>query len=411
MGQFFEYIKIAYKSIVSNKGRTFLTMLGIIIGIASVIMISGLGSGVKNTVENELGSMFKGQTKLYSYLDEGITIEDIEYIRESVPELIMCTMETSVYGLGESVKGEFDVQCTLANETYEYSSVEGLLHGRYFDENDVLNGSMVCVIDEDSALNFFGNTDVVGQTIEFDSVTGGFLSYEIIGVRKRKESALMNLMNIFNGKMVAIEAPYTSYSKATGDTTIEDGYLYSILISAEANDANDAIRRCVSILEARHDARGEDAFGVDSFDNQTEMINKVVGYVTAFIAFVSAISLVVGGVGVMNIMLVSVTERTQEIGIRKALGARTGSIMTQFLAEASMITLVGGIMGVILGYAGAELLCSVVGSVVDISVHVSVSPGIVIGSSLFSAAIGLGFGIFPARKAAKLSPIEALRQE
>lgn len=411
MGQFFEYIKIAYKSIVSNKGRTLLTMLGIIIGIASVIMISGLGSGVENTVENELGSMFKGQTKLHSYLEEDITIEDMEYIKEKVPELIMCTMETSVYGEAESVKGNFEVQCTLANETYEYSANEGFLYGKYFDENDVLNGSMVCVIDEDSALNYFGNTDVVGQTIEFETFSGGTLDYEIIGIRKRKESAMMNLMSIFNGKMIAIEVPYTSYSKATGDTSYEDyGFSY-LLISSEAAEASDAIKHCVSILEARHDARDEDAFGVDSFDDQTKMINKVVGYVTAFIAFVSAISLVVGGVGVMNIMLVSVTERTQEIGIRKALGARTGSIMTQFLAEAAMITLVGGLLGVVLGYLGAEILCEIVGSLAKISVHVSIKPGIVIGSSLFSAAIGLGFGIFPARKAAKLSPIEALRQD
>ena len=187
--------------------------------------------------------------------------------------------------------------------------------------------------------------------------------------------------------------------------------LYSFLLSSDSEDINDTLKRVVSILEARHNVRGEDAFYINSFDSYMEKINQVIGYVTLFIGFVSAISLLVGGVGVMNIMLVSVTERTSEIGIRKALGARTGSIMTQFLAEAAMITFVGGILGVILGYGGAELLCFIVSKVAKMSVHISVNFLIVLGATVFSVGIGLFFGIFPAKKAADLSPIEALRQE
>ena len=184
-----------------------------------------------------------------------------------------------------------------------------------------------------------------------------------------------------------------------------------MLISSDSPDINETLKRIVTILEARHDVRGEDQFYIDSFDSYMEDINRIIGYVTLFIGFVSAISLLVGGIGVMNIMLVSVTERTSEIGIRKALGARTGSIMTQFLAEAAMITFVGGVIGVILGYGGAELLCFLVSKIAKMSVHISVNIFVALGATIFSAAVGLFFGIFPAKKAATLSPIEALRQE
>lgn len=412
MGQFLEYVKIAYKSIVTNKGRTFLTMLGIIIGISSVIMITGLGSGVKNAIGGSMSDLFKGQTYIHTKGDPYfITTDDIEYIKENVAGLKMCTVEEKYGATAQSVKGDFNVTYTLVNETYEFYAVEGLLHGRYFTEDEVKRGDRVAVIDEVGAKAFFGSDDVVGQTILID-LWGDEIEYIIVGVRKAKDSQLMNMVDSLEGgvKNLTLEVPYSSYEKATGETWITEE-LYEMLVSSDSEDINDTLQRIVSILEARHDARGEEAFVIDSFESFMETINKVIGYITLFVGFVSAISLVVGGVGVMNIMLVSVTERTSEIGIRKALGARTGSIMTQFLAESGMITFVGGVLGVILGYGGAALLCFIVSKVVKMPIHISVNMFIALGAAFFSAGIGLFFGIFPARKAATLSPIEALRQE
>jgi len=158
-------------------------------------------------------------------------------------------------------------------------------------------------------------------------------------------------------------------------------------------------------MEARHDVRGTDAIMLENFNDYLTQVNQILGYITIFVVFVAAISLLVGGIGVMNIMLVSVTERTREIGIRKALGARTNSIMLQFLAESGIITLVGGIIGITIGILGAELICFF------IKVTPQIQISVILVASVFSSAVGLFFGIYPANKAAKLSPIEALRHE
>ena len=165
--------------------------------------------------------------------------------------------------------------------------------------------------------------------------------------------------------------------------------------------AADAVR----LMENRHDVRGKGAIQVENFNDYLGQIDQILSYVTIFVVFVAAISLLVGGIGVMNIMLVSVTERTREIGIRKSLGARTGSILLQFLSESAIITLLGGVIGIVLGVAGAAGVCSLIGFTARVKVST------VLGASLFSSAVGIFFGIYPARKAARLSPIEALRHE
>jgi len=161
----------------------------------------------------------------------------------------------------------------------------------------------------------------------------------------------------------------------------------------------------VKLLESKYDVRGENQIMVESFSDVSAQFDSILGMITLFISLVAAISLLVGGIGVMNIMLVSVTERTREIGIRKALGARTTSILTQFLAEAGIITLIGGMVGIVIGYLGAILICGAIGFSAEVQV------GTILVAWVFSSAVGIFFGIYPARKAARLSPIEALRHE
>ena len=164
-------------------------------------------------------------------------------------------------------------------------------------------------------------------------------------------------------------------------------------------------QKAIALLENKYDVRGEGQIMVQSISDMSAQFDSILGILTLFISFVAAISLLVGGIGVMNIMLVSVTERTREIGIRKSLGARTGSILLQFLAEAAIITMLGGLIGIVLGIMGGNLVCSIA----NITARTQIST--IIGATVFSSAVGLFFGIYPARKAAKLSPIEALRHE
>ena len=169
--------------------------------------------------------------------------------------------------------------------------------------------------------------------------------------------------------------------------------------------ADDVAKAAIRLMENKYSVRGKNAIYLENFNDAMSGISSILGYVTVFVVFVAAISLLVGGIGVMNIMLVSVTERTREIGIRKALGARTGAILLQFLSESAIITLLGGIIGIIMGVSGAFMVCGLLG----FSARVEASTVII--ASLFSSAVGIFFGIYPAKRAAKLSPIEALRHE
>ncbi|WP_157837581.1 ABC transporter permease [Kineothrix alysoides] len=258
----------------------------------------------------------------------------------------------------------------------------------------------MCVITENSAITLFGTTDVIGMSFDV-TLYGITQELTIVGIRQDNASSIVNMM--MGEPSLQVEVPLTVLGYNYG-YWIEDFSQFYIVAESSEYSA-DVAKEAVNILENKYNVRGESQILVQSFTDLSSQFDSILGVITIFISFVAAISLLVGGIGVMNIMLVSVTERTREIGIRKALGARTGSILLQFLAEAGIITLMGGVIGILLGILGANIVCAIAG----ITARTQIST--ILGATVFSSAVGLFFGIYPAKKAAKLSPIEALRHE
>lgn len=406
MAQIWEYIKIALMNIKNNKGRSVLTMLGIIIGIASVIMIMAIGNGVRGQINDELESIGSGLIELYldttldtttmrfAQADCDLILEKVEHVKAATPVM-------GGWGNANGAKGNFEAMANAGNEGLQYYSGNGgpIIKGRYFTRADVDGANRVCVVNESSAVMLFGTTDVVGLSFEL-ALYGISQELTIVGIR---EDSATNIVNSGTNLTVNVELPVSVLGN--------DYYFYveefdDMAIFAESTEyCTEAAQNSVRLLENKYDARGEGQIIVQSISDMSSQFDSILSIITLFISFVAAISLLVGGIGVMNIMLVSVTERTREIGIRKALGARTGSILMQFLAEAAIITMLGGLIGIALGLLGGNLICSVVG------VTAKTELSTVIGATLFSSAVGIFFGIYPAKKAAKLSPIEALRRE
>lgn len=406
MAQIWEYIKIALMNIKSNKGRSILTMLGIIIGISSVIMVISIGNGLRGQVNSELEGLAGGQIAFYvdsTRKDTTVTFgqADFDAIQTQIAHVKGVTPSYGTWGTAEGPKGDFDISMTGGTVGLQYITSDPVIKGKYFTQNDYDAGSNVCIITESNATALFGTSDVIGMT--FDATFWGITQeLRIIGVRQDNASSLISMGS---GGITTIQAevPLTFMANKLGYYIDEIDQFYVIAESSEY--CTEVAAKVLSLLESRHNVRGENQIMMQSFNDVSAQFDTILGFITVFISFVAAISLLVGGIGVMNIMLVSVTERTREIGIRKALGARTTSVLLQFLAEAGIITLLGGIIGIILGVLGGYGVGAIAG------LTPKISAGTVIAASLFSCGVGIFFGIYPARKAAKLSPIEALRHE
>lgn len=400
---FIENFKIALDSIRSNKLRSLLTMLGIIIGISSVITIVSLGQGGQSTITGEFEKI--GSTSVSIRVDaqkanksDYITMDDINQIRDKISSVKYITPTLQKQGVVTSNKQSKRAYITGGNEELQYVRNLEIIYGRFFNQREYIEGKSVIVVDEVAARKLFGYEDVVGKTIKVGAKSSPKQAL-IIGVAKSE-------MDMFGGDDESIPATVMAPVTLIQELYPSDNLIDSLLISATSKELSEtAGNSALSILESRHNNKGRDIYKAEALMKQLEEINKVIGIFTAFIGAVAAISLVVGGIGVMNIMLVSVTERTREIGIRKAIGATTGTILLQFLTESVIISVVGGIIGMLLGVIGANIIGSFANIVPKVSWVV------VFSTILFSSAVGIFFGIYPARKAAQMDPIDALRYE
>ncbi|MBQ6415940.1 MAG: FtsX-like permease family protein, partial [Butyrivibrio sp.] len=295
-------------------------------------------------------------------------------------------------------RGTYEAQVIGGSAAMEHLLSNGIIKGQYFNKQQVESGQRVCVMLRDDAKKLFGTEEVIGMEIEI-TLWGKTASYKIIGLRDSMNRMYSFLME-GQDYSAQIEVPYTALG-ADFDYYMED--FSSVLLFADQSILNTKVNEVKDILTNRHSLRGTKAINAYSMADFSKELDQILGYATTFLLLVSVISLVVGGIGVMNIMLVSVAERTREIGIRKSIGAKTGAIMTQFLSEAAILTLLGGIVGIVVGIGMAYIICTAIGF------EVIVTPTSVIGAALFSVLIGLFFGLYPARKAAKMKPIDALR--
>lgn len=406
MTQLLEYVKMALKNIWANKIRTFLTMLGIIIGISSVILIISVGNGATELITSELGDLGKGQIAfVLKEYDEKylVTQDDLKEIRQ-IKGVKAATGQVFYEGTTKTKKDEFTVNFIgIDQDGFEFLESK-FVKGRPFNEREADDGKKVCVISEEDAMKFFGSTDVVGMDIVVTLYEKYDVNLTIIGVTESKEDN-NKITSMLTSPTAQIIVPTNTFGNAFGFDVSSELDSFYVLTEDDA-DPKQVTDDVVEYLETAHHAKGKDVYYFQSFDDIMKTVNKVINLLTAFVAFVASVSLVVGGIGVMNIMLVSVTERTREIGIRKALGAKTGSITIQFLAESAFITLIGGIFGILFGVMGAWMIARMIGMLVP---GVSFSPVLsiktILLASLFSSAVGIFFGIYPARKADRKSVV------
>jgi putative ABC transport system permease protein len=401
---FLESFKMAISSIQSNKMRSFLTMLGIIIGISSVITIVSLGKGGQNYITEQFAKI--GANTVTITLDASkveqssdyFTLDDVNQIKNRVDTVKYISPTVSKSGIVRTDIKTKNAQITGVNTDYGLISDVEIVYGRFINDREVEEGKAVAVIDQTTATALFGTDDAVGKSFKLGPADSS-KSAIVVGVSK--SSSLFSRGGSDN-MPVFVTVPVTFLQTIyPTDFNISTISITSTSQATSEQAGNEALR----IVQNRHDNKTANLYQADNSFKQLDTINQVLGTFTAFIGAVAAISLLVGGIGVMNIMLVSVTERTREIGIRKAIGATTNAILFQFLTESVILSLIGGLIGMTLGIIAAQLI----GSFVSITPSVSIL--VVLEAILFSSAVGIFFGIYPARQAAKLNPIDALRYE
>ncbi len=400
-----ENMKMAFSAIRANKMRSFLTMLGIIIGIGSVISIVSIGDTMRSMFEGLYREI--GVTQAFLYIgywvddvrqSDYFTLDEIKRIKEVFGDEITY-IDSNAYTSADAVSGRTTVKFSFDGIDYNYQEVQpvDMVYGRYLNEGDVLGQRKNVVMDTTSAMNLFGVENAVGKTFR-TTLYGTTEEYTVVGIYRKKLSPFQSMMMGASTEGGEAFVPYTILTRP-------NDIFYALRVFARDEDRMDELFNKIKFYVAKSKDRTPEDFRLNSAKDEMGQMDSMMGGLAAAVGGIAAISLLVGGIGIMNIMLVSVTERTREIGIRKSLGARTRDIMIQFLTESAILSACGGIVGILLG-GGLVMIGGAL-----LGVQAIVKPVVVLLAVGFSAMVGIFFGMYPASKAAKKDPIEALRYE
>ena len=400
-----ENMMMAFSAIRANKMRSILTMLGIIIGIGSVISIVSIG----DTMRGLFADLYKNVGVTQAYISIGYWVEDVrqsdyftldemERAKEAFGDQI-AYIDSSASASAKASYKRTNIDFDYQGIDYNYQDVQpvNMVYGRYLNEGDVLGRRKNVVMDTDSAKMLFGVEHAVGKTFR-TTLYGSTDDYTVVGVYKKEINAFQALMMGSSNNRGSAFLPYTLL------TWPNDTFYQLRMFGAENMDMDQFVRQFKAYAAKMHSRQPEDMYMYTAMQ-EMKSVDAVMGGLSMAVGGIAAISLIVGGIGIMNIMLVSVTERTREIGIRKALGARTRDVLVQFLTESAILSACGGIIGVILGVGIVSL-----GGLI-LKMPVVIKPGIVLLAVSFSAVVGIFFGLYPASKAAGADPIDALRYE
>ena len=388
-------LKMALRSISSNKMRAALTMLGIIIGVMALVVLVSLVNGATSSVTDAVSSLGTSMLTVSISDDKGRPA-DLDTVAQWMDEdgigLVAPYISASVTASADDASGSV----TVYGATPAFYEVQGmqLAMGRFLKTSDVENHTYVCVINETAATELIGYVDCVDEAITLDGVV-----YTIVGVLSDNEDSLTSMMA--SGSM-AVYLPYTSLLRLSDSLT---GDVTSFYVSAPEDGTMETVEAAMTALLMERFEDDEDAFSVSSQSVLEDTMSSITSILTILLGGIAAISLVVGGIGIMNIMLVTVTERTREIGIRKAIGASRGTILSQFLMEAVVLCMMGCALGIFLSWAILQTVSTVVSS---LNMTFALDGGVVLIAVVFCFIIGVVFGLYPANKAAKMKPIDAL---
>ncbi|MEE1247099.1 MAG: ABC transporter permease [Acutalibacteraceae bacterium] len=410
-----ENIRIAIFSIKTNMMRSLLTMLGIIIGVASVIAIVTIGNGGRDYIVGMIENMGSNAIQIAVNVNvanqsQYITEEDISSIKK-LSNVTYCTPYEFTFGQVQANDYSGFVITIAGNEDVLIVNKMTPKYGRSWTKDEYDQKRNVCVISTLMAKDVFGKENCVGESLNY-TINNKTVSLKIIGVVDMTDNSMISqdqmdsMMSMYSSSsqmsmgMIGIPA---SLNGELNDSVNKFTQVY--FMATDGADLNNVGESALNLIKTRHGDFDDSVYTLNIMATYIDLLDSVINIFTTFIAAVSAISLIVGGIGVMNIMLVSVTERTREIGIRKALGAKTSTIMLQFLTESVILCLLGGAIGFILGVGGALSVAAY------LKIPIAVKFTTVLIAVGFSSAIGIFFGIYPAKRAAQMTPIEALRRD